>query len=52
MLFFVWLVIMIVMLADVGNSRKFFWLALPGVVTYFVIGMNLLDVKDKGSYHK
>lgn len=41
--FFIWLVILIVMLADVGGSRKFFWLALPGVFTYFAKGMNLMD---------
>lgn len=41
--FFIWLVIMIIMLADVGGSRKFFWLALPGTVTYFAKAMDLLD---------
>lgn len=42
--FFIWLAIMIVMLYDVnGFTRKFFWLALPGVFTYFVKAMNLID---------
>ncbi len=41
--FFVWLVILIIMLADVGGSRKFFWLALPGTLTQFAKGMDLLD---------
>ncbi len=40
--FFIWLVILILMLADVGGSRKFFWLALPGTVTYFSKAMNLI----------
>ncbi|PZP50472.1 MAG: hypothetical protein DI598_05500 [Pseudopedobacter saltans] len=38
--FFVWLVIIILMLIYV---RQFFWLALPGTVTYFAKAMNLLD---------
>lgn len=43
-LFFVWLVILIVMLYDInGFTRKFFWLALPGVFTYFVKAMDLID---------
>jgi hypothetical protein len=41
--FFVWLVIIIIMLADVGGSRKFFWLALPGVVTYFGKAIHIID---------
>ena len=42
--FFVWLVIMLVMLSDInGFTRKFFWLALPGVFTYFVKAMDLMD---------
>lgn len=42
--FFIWLAIMIVMLYDVnGFTRKFFWLALPGVCTYFVKAMDLID---------
>jgi hypothetical protein len=42
--FFVWLVILIVMLYDInGFTRKFFWLALPGVFTYFVKAMDLID---------
>ena len=42
--FFVWLVILIVMMMDVnGFTRKFFWLALPGVFTYFVKAMDLMD---------
>ncbi len=39
-LFFLWLVIIILMLVFV---RPFFWLALPGTVTYFAKAMNLLD---------
>lgn len=39
---FIWLVILIIMLADVGGSRKFFWLALPGTLTYFAKGMDIL----------
>jgi len=39
---FIWLVILIIMLADVGGSRKFFWLALPGTFTYFAKGMNIM----------
>lgn len=38
--FFVWLTIIILMLIFV---RQFFWLALPGTVTYFAKAMNLLD---------
>jgi len=40
---FIWLVILIIMLADVGGSRKFFWLALPGVLTYFAKAMDIMD---------
>ena len=40
---FIWLVILIIMLADVGGSRKFFWLALPGVITYFAKAMDIID---------
>jgi hypothetical protein len=46
----IWLVIMIVMLADVGETRKYFWLALPGVVTYFVMAMDLLDTSEKRDF--
>lgn len=38
--FFVWLAIIILMLIFV---RPFFWLALPGTVSYFAKAMNLLD---------
>jgi hypothetical protein len=32
------------MLYDInGFTRKFFWLALPGVFTYFVKAMDLID---------
>lgn len=42
--FFMWFVIMLVMLYDVnGFTRKFFWLSLPGVFTYFVKAMGLMD---------
>jgi len=40
--FVIWLIILIIMLADVGGSRKFFWLALPGTFTYFAKGMDIL----------
>lgn len=41
--FFVWLVILIIMLCDIGGfTRKFFWLALPGTVTYFSKAMNIM----------
>jgi hypothetical protein len=40
---FIWLVILIIMLCDVGGSRKFFWLALPGTITYFAKAMDLMD---------
>lgn len=40
--FFIWLVILIIMLLDVGGSRKFFWMALPGTLTYFAKGMNIM----------
>ncbi|WP_447642852.1 MULTISPECIES: hypothetical protein [Chitinophagaceae] len=39
-LFFLWLVIITLMLIFI---RPFFWLALPGTVTYFAKAMNLLD---------
>ncbi|MFY7653183.1 MAG: hypothetical protein ACOVQE_10780 [Chitinophagaceae bacterium] len=38
---FIWLAIMIVMLY-LPNLRPFFWLALPGVCTYFAKGMDLI----------
>ncbi|MBC7651237.1 MAG: hypothetical protein H7101_05765 [Deinococcales bacterium] len=42
--FFVWLAILVVMMWDInGFTRKFFWLALPGVFTYFVKSMDLID---------
>jgi hypothetical protein len=42
-LFFVWLVIMIIMLIDIGGeTRKYFWLALPGVCTYFALAMDIM----------
>jgi len=41
--FFIWLVVVIVMLYDVnGYTRKFFWLALPGLFTSFVKAMDLM----------
>ncbi|MDQ2753355.1 MAG: hypothetical protein M3R72_10075 [Bacteroidota bacterium] len=39
---FIWLAILILMLADVGGSRKFFWFALPGTFTYFTKAMRLM----------
>jgi 4-hydroxybenzoate polyprenyltransferase len=43
-LFFVWLVIMVAMLIN-PSWRPFFWLALPGVVTYFAYSMDLVGTK-------
>jgi hypothetical protein len=37
--FFIWTVILIFMLIYV---RQFFWMALPGVCTYFVKAMDLM----------
>lgn len=37
--FFVWMIILIILMIYV---RQFFWLALPGVVTNFSRGLNLL----------
>lgn len=43
LLFFIWLIILIIMLCDIGGfTRKFFWLALPGTLTYFTKAMNLM----------
>lgn len=39
-LFFLWLAILITLLFV---YREFFWLALPGVVTYFSRAMKLID---------
>lgn len=39
--FFIWLAIMVFMLAD-SDFRQFFWLALPGVVTHFAKALDLL----------
>lgn len=39
-LFFIWLAILIVLLFV---YREFFWLALPGTITYFCKAMNLLE---------
>ncbi|MGI8952833.1 MAG: hypothetical protein ACR2FN_14765 [Chitinophagaceae bacterium] len=36
---FIWLAILILMLIFV---RQFFWLALPGTVTYFAKAMNIM----------
>lgn len=38
---FIWLTIMIVMLA-MPSLRPFFWLALPGTVTYFALAMDIM----------
>jgi uncharacterized protein YpmS len=38
---FIWLAIMIVMLI-LPSARPFFWLALPGVVTYFALAMDIM----------
>jgi hypothetical protein len=37
--FFIWLAILIVLLIV---YRQFFWLALPGVCTYFALAMNIM----------
>ncbi|MEX6691120.1 hypothetical protein QTN47_26665 [Danxiaibacter flavus] len=37
--FFIWLAILIVLLFV---YRQFFWLALPGVCTYFALAMNIM----------
>jgi uncharacterized membrane protein len=39
--FFVWLAIITVMLI-VPDVRQFFWLALPGVCTYFALAMGIM----------
>jgi uncharacterized membrane protein YhaH (DUF805 family) len=39
--FIIWLAIMVTMLI-IPDSRQFFWLALPGVVTYFAYGLDLV----------
>jgi hypothetical protein len=39
--FFVWTIIMLVLIV-MPNYRPFFWLALPGVFTYFALGMDLI----------
>ncbi len=39
--FTIWFVIMVVMLI-LPQYRPFFWLALPGVVTYFALGFDLI----------
>jgi uncharacterized membrane protein len=41
LLFFFWLVLMVAMLA-IPDFRQWFWLALPGVCTYFAYGMDLV----------
>jgi hypothetical protein len=40
--FLIWLVIIVVMLVN-PDWRPYFWLALPGVVTHFAYGMNLIE---------
>ncbi|CAN5246881.1 hypothetical protein BH11BAC6_BH11BAC6_16740 [soil metagenome] len=37
--FFLWLAIMVVLLIFL---RQFFWLALPGVCTYFALAMDIM----------
>ncbi len=39
LLFFVWLGILVTLMVV---YREFFWLALPGTVTYFVKGLDLI----------
>jgi hypothetical protein len=38
---FIWTAIMIFMLAT-PSVRPFFWLALPGSVTYFALGLDIM----------
>lgn len=40
-LFLIWLAIMVAMLI-MPSARPYFWLALPGVVTYFAYGLDLV----------
>lgn len=40
-LFLLWLVALIAMLA-IADYRQWFWLALPGVTTYFCKGMDIM----------
>lgn len=39
--FFLWTAILIYMLVD-SDVRQFFWLALPGVCTYFAKAMDIM----------
>lgn len=39
--FFLWLAIMVTMLI-MPDVRQFFWLALPGVCTYFALAMDIV----------
>lgn len=39
--FFVWAVIITVMLV-MPDVRQYFWLALPGVCTYFALAMDIM----------
>lgn len=39
--FFLWLALMVLMLI-IPDMRPFFWLALPGTVTYFSLAMRLV----------
>ncbi len=39
LLFFIWLALLVTLMFV---YREFFWLALPGVVTYFCKGMDLI----------
>ncbi|MEP7319236.1 MAG: hypothetical protein ABI921_10850 [Panacibacter sp.] len=40
-LFFIWLAIMVTMLM-VPSVKQFFWLALPGTVTYFSLALDII----------
>ncbi len=40
-LFFFWTALMTTMLI-LPDARQWFWLALPGVCTYFALGMDLI----------
>jgi len=39
--FFIWFAIIIFMLAT-PSVRQFFWMALPGVCTYFALAMDIM----------
>lgn len=42
--FFIWLIVIVALMIW---ARQWFWLALPGVLTYFVKAMGLMDDNQK-----